>query len=186
MKQLILGFVAAVVMLGGDGTAKADLVGLSVNSTYYFPDLSSLYENDGTQTVPASFTAFGQVGEQVTGSQIIITNVAGGSLIFSPGAFNGPVFDFLLSRSLIQSVTIDGVSTDSPIVSLLSDGAGGQLVEVNMQNLSFDATDNVTLDINTGASSVPEPSTIALSSILFGVFGTAWVRKRLKRTTRSA
>lgn len=34
-------------------------------------------------------------------------------------------------------------------------------------------------------TATPEPPTLVLSSILFGMFGTAWVRKRLKRAAKS-
>jgi hypothetical protein len=188
MKRFCLFVAALALVFGGVGQARAGLAGVSVNSTYYFPDTGSPFENDGTQTIPASFNAFGEVGESVTNTQIILTNIVGDDLSFTPASFNGPIFDFINSGSLISGVTIDG-ATNVPItasdITLTTDGAGGQLVEVNLQSLPFNTDFNVTLDVATSA--VPEPCSIALLGTatvsLAGFFG--WRRRQAAVATEA-
>ena len=45
---------------------------------------------------------------------------------------------------------------------------------------------NINFSQSQGGAVVPEPSTLVLSSILFGMFGVVWSYKRLKRTTAAA
>jgi hypothetical protein len=175
----VLGVVASCLILGAGTSAMAGLVGLNVNSTYYIPDLSTPSENDGTQLInpTASFSAFGSIGEFVTDSQIIISNPGNLDETFFNSVFNGPVFDFLNSGTLIQSVTIDGATNVSPIVTVTSDGAGGQLVEVNLSAQPFRPGFDVTLDVHT--SSVPEPSGFVLLSAGLASIGVfCWMNRR--------
>lgn len=57
------------------------------------------------------------------------------------------------------------------------DTATGVMTDVGASLDNLDA-----IAFQSGTPPVPEPSTLVLSSILVGVFGSAWVRKRLKRT----
>jgi hypothetical protein len=45
------------------------------------------------------------------------------------------------------------------------------------------ALDDISLSAVPSQSAIPEPSTLVMSSILFGMFGAGGLRKRLTRTT---
>jgi hypothetical protein len=147
-----------------------------------FPNVNTVYEDDGTKTVPATFLAFGDIGESVTDTQIQISNP--GQIVsgFVPGAFNGPSFDFLGSGNLIVSVTVDPASQapgfDASRLSLSPDGSGGQLVQINFEGLPIYPDFNAIVDVNTA----PEPASLSL--MVFGVIGAAgyaWRRRHASR-----
>ena len=124
--------------------------------------------------------AFGQIGELVTDTQIILTNVLGVDLILTGGSFNGPVFDFIGSGNLIQSVALDPASNVTPIAfTLTPDGAGGQFVQINLEGLPFPTDSNVTIDVSTAAA-VPEPSTLVLAGVGALVIAGYAVRRRCR------
>jgi hypothetical protein len=179
-KSSILIAAVLALLLSAANNAHAGLIGSTVNSTYYFPDLSSPFENDGTQVVnpTANFNPFGEVGEVVSDSQIVLTNTAGIELFFSPGAFNGPVFDFTGGQT-ITGVSLDGASTVTPVsITLSPDGSGGQLVAINMEGLPFPADANVTVDVQT-TGAAPEPASLTMLGIgAFGLLGYAWKRRK--------
>ncbi len=141
--------IAAAVGLLCVAAARADagLIGATVSSTYYFPNLGSLVDDDGTQKVAptATFLVFGGVAiETITDTQIVVFDSTG----FAFGTFNGPIFDFLGSGNLITGLTINSSSNMTGFtasnITLLSDGAGGQLVELNFQGLKTAATSHST------------------------------------------
>jgi hypothetical protein len=182
MKRAILILAVMGLLFGGMTQAKAGgLIGSTVNSTYYFPTPTSVYEDDGTQVVnpTASFLAFDTVGELVTNTQIILSNPFNLDTSFTSASFNGPVFDFIGSGNLITGVTIDSATNVSPVVTLTSDGSGGQLISINLQGQPFVPGFNVTLDVATGT--VPEPSTLMLAGIgALAVAGYTRLRRRAK------
>lgn len=101
MKKVLLASVA-VAALVTTGSVQAGWIGDTIDVSYYFPDLSTLYLpqfNQQTFTVPGSgsFTGIApdgsfdqEIGYSVGGAQITITNVNIPSN-FDPGTFNGPV-----------------------------------------------------------------------------------------------
>ncbi len=156
-----------------------------MDTKFYVPNLNTLYQDFGKQTVnpTAFFSLF--IGETttITDTQIIYTSPpSSGTYLTAP--FNGYVYDFIDSGNLIKSVSVDPSSTLSGFspseVTLTSDGAGGQLVELNLgQGLSFSPGASVVLDVNTNAVSTPEPSTLTLLGIgSLGLLGYGWRRRR--------
>ena len=182
MKRVILGLAVSVLLFGGVRQARAGLIGTTVDTKFYYPDLSTLQQDYGSQLVnpTAFFSLFEGETTTITNTQIIYTSPAFfGTYIIA--SFNGYVYDFLDSGNLITSVTVDPSSTlsgfDPSFVSLKSDGAGGQLVELNLgQGLSFSPGASVVLDVATSA--VPEPCSLTLLGIgAVYALGYGWRRR---------
>lgn len=159
---------ALVLLLGGLGQARAGLIGSTVDVEGYSPNLNTQYQNFGQQTVnpTATFALGNNENTTISNTQIIYTGPPG-SGTYGGGSFNGFVYDFLESGNLISGVTIDAATTLSGFnlsdLTLASDGAGGQSVELNVAGLSFNADDSVVLDVTT--NSVPEPSSLIMLSL---------------------
>jgi hypothetical protein len=184
MKRAILGLAVLALLFGGVGQAKAGLIGLTVDAKLYIPDLNTLQQDYGKQVVnPTAFfsLSFTETAT-ITDTQIIYTSPTG-SGTYVTASYNGYVFDFLNSGNLITKLTVDPSSTLSGFnpsyATLTSDGAGGQLVGVNLgQGLSFSPGASVILDVTTSAA-VPEPSTLTLLGIgAVGALGYGWRRRR--------
>ncbi len=184
MKRAVLMVVAIPLLLGGAGHARADLIGLTVDVSVYYPNRNTLLEDYGQQTVNPTATFALNYGETTTisNTQIIFTAPPSQGL-FGAGSFNGLVYDFLNSGTLISGVTLDTSSTTLSGVTqsdviLASDGNGGQFVEINVAGLSFNASDKVTVNVTT----LPEPSGIALLGLSVACLATGyslWRRKLL-------
>jgi hypothetical protein len=158
------------LLFGDVRQANAGLIGTTVDAKFYLPNLQTPVQDYGSQMVnPTAFfsLSFGET-TTITDTQIIYTSPPDfGTYVTAP--FNGYVFDFLDSGSLIEHVTVDSSSTLSgfnpSFATLASDGAGGQLVELNLgQGLSFSPGATVVLDVIT-TSAVPEPSGLTLLGI---------------------
>jgi hypothetical protein len=177
MKRLILGLAALTLVASGVGQAKAGLIGTTVDTKFYYPNLTTVYQDFGSKLVnpTAFFSLYGGETTTITNTQIIYTSPQGFGA-YQTTSFNGYVYDFLNSGNLITKVTVDASSTLSGFspssVTLASDGAGGQLVELNLnQGLSYSPGASVVLDVST----VPEPSSLTLLCIAaFGSFVAAW------------
>lgn len=192
MKRSVLMVAGLILFFGGVGQARAaSLIGSTVDVSFYYPNLQTLYEDFGTQVVnpTASWTLY--IGETttITSTQIVYHSpTSSGQYATEP--FNGYVYDFLNSGNLITGVTIDPSSTlsgfNSSYVKLTPDGAGGQLVQLNLGGgLSFSPAASVVLDVSFGpASSVPEPASLTLFVFgAVGALGYVWLRRR--QTARS-
>ena len=150
----------------------AVLGGDSINASHYFPDLSTVNFDMGTQTAPAVFDYFGIYTLTVNDSTILLDAHCGDGCTWSGATFNGPVISDL-SNSPITDVTIDAASSYAGFdVSRLA--FDGSHVYMNLQGL--DANGFLQLDL----TSVPEPGTLGLLGVsLFGLgFGA---RRRLFR-----
>ena len=185
MKRVILGLAVLALLFVGVGQAKAGgLVGTTVDTKFYYPNLQSLIEDYGSQLVnrTAFFSLYGGETTTITNTQIIYTSPPNfGTYITA--SFNGYVYDFLNSGNLITNVTVDPSSTlsgfDPSYVTLTSDGAGGQLIELNLgQGLSFGPGASVVLDVATNAAT-PEPSSLTLLGICaVCALAYGWGRRR--------
>ena len=162
MKKVLLASVA-VAALVTTGGAQAGWIGDTVDVSWYYPDLSTLYlpqYNQQTLTVPGSGCIAGgsvicEIGYSVGASQITFTNV-GIPSSFDPGTFNGPVFTDASRDPNITDVVLDPASNLSGIPSWTAD-----TVSVNFESLSFPANAIAIFDITFG-SPVPEPSSLVL------------------------
>ncbi len=195
MRPAVVLLTFVIIHLLAD-QASAGLIGSTVNSTYYFPSLGSP-DPDTSETKKvsptAAFLVYGLIGETVTDTQIIIVN---SSSFSNSGTFNGPIFDFLNSGTLITGVTVNAATNVSGFtasrITLLTDDAGGQLIEVNLKGLPFQAGLNVTLDVATKApapaapppaAAVPEPASVTLFAMLAGTTLYGWRRGWLRATS---
>ena len=183
MKRAILSFAVLALLFGGVRQAKADLIGVTVDTKFYEPDLKTLQQDFGSQVVnpTAFFSLFSTESTTITDTQIIYTSPTH-SGTYVTASFNGYVYDFLNSGNLITKVTVDPSSTlsgfDPKRVTLTSDGAGGQLVGLDLgQGLNFSPGATVVLDVNPAA--VPEPSILTLLGIGAACsLGYAWRRRQ--------
>ena len=186
MNRLILGLaVLTFLVMGNVGQAKAGLIGTTVDVKFYYPNLSTLYQDFGSKLVnpTAFYTLYNGETTTISDTQITYTSPLSSGTYASP-SYNGYVYDFLNSGNLITKVTIDASSTltgfSMASVMLTSDGAGGQLVGINLnQGLNFSPGASVVLDINPSAA-VPEPSSLTLLCV--GALGAfVATRRRTKR-----
>ncbi len=145
--------------------AYADLLGQDVSADYLYPDSGTVLQSLGSGTVTGlGFTvnSFDQHDYTVTGTQIILTNVAGGSVLFPAASFNG----YLLTLTGLSPVTIVSVTTNA--ATNVSGFSGSDVsfdsthVFLNMQSLTTDDGEQVVLDVATEPVGVPEPATVSL------------------------
>ena len=169
---------AAGLALAASGSAHAQgLLGDTVNLTYFFPDLSSPFEDDGNQAVSpqASFVSFGQIATTVNANSIDSGNSIVGGLSFTGASFNGVVITDLTHSNII-GVTIDAASNmggfDLSRVSFT-----GNSVSLNFSGLITDTGTQAIVDIQTRGG-VPEPATWAMMISGFGLLGAAARRRR--------
>ena len=152
------------------------LLGSTVNFQYYFPDLSSPY-NDGS------------AGNYVVGSGVEVASISGVASVditatqirvdyntstsWSSAAFNG--FRLTDVFGLIDAWTIT-LDPSSNLAGLTADRItfGDDFLQVNWQGLSFDANTLVVFNITT--QNVPEPGSLALVGL--GLVGIVAMRKR--------
>lgn len=97
-----------------------------------------------------------------------VTVSSGGQVLgsFSPGQ------SFTFAGSGVSEFSVTGLN---PLVNPADTSAYPLKLEFNTDTASFEMDP-------LSATSTPEPSTLVLTSIVFGIFGTARLRKRLKRT----
>ena len=153
--------------------ARADVI----QAEYLYPNLGTVFENDGTQNSP---------GFSVSMDSGVITLADSGSNtdtltinalnVFGPAAFNGPelidlsganLLNVQLASSTIVGFTSSDVTFDSSHYWL------------NLQGLSVTAGQKVVVNISTRSSTkVPEPATLALFGV--GIAGAAAMRRRKK------
>ena len=131
-----------------------------VQQTWHTNQVSAVVDRDIDVPIPFEF---GVPFYYATEFRLEVS--AGSSLAPSTGFAEG---DFLHTGTLLGGAVFDqfGDRISNPLV--ISD-SGFDFVNPPSQN-----------------PAVPEPSTLALTSILLGLFGTACVRKRMRRTTAAA
>lgn len=175
MKRLSASTAALALMVAAPALAGTSFVGDTIDASYYFPDLSTLYSDQGLKVVtpPAdySFNIGADLFADVSANQITLTFDSAG--FFNGGTFNGLVITDTTSANIIGAV-LDGSSTLSPVVTFT-----GDTVDINFAGVTdFLATDKVVVDVTFGGA--PEPAVWALMLVGFAGMGAALrTRRRL-------
>ncbi len=173
MKPIYAAAAALSLIVAAPAYAGTSFLGDTVDGSFYFPDLSTLFADDGLKVVSPSatfvtFTGGDNAFAVVTGDQITITFDTGA--FYSSTTFNGYVITDT-SASNITGAVLDGSSTLSPGVTFTSDS-----VDINLQGLAVGATDSIIVDVSFGA--VPEPATWGLMLVGFAAMGAALRSRR--------
>ena len=155
-RKMLLSLTLISVTFGGTQYAKADLSGSTVTIGGYCctsPTAPDLFTNVLTGTVPVSFpvgslhsvttlaiipSSFDITANQITQTSSVAARAASGS-------FNGVVYDFSGLSSPITNVTLDALSTSTPVSVTFT----GTSVAVNGAGLSISAGSKYILDVST-------------------------------------
>ena len=168
--------------------ARADFIGQQIEVNFLYPELSPVFEADGTQTITAggvSFSSLGKVGTFVTGSEVQITNIFGQNLpSFAAADYNG----IQLTEVGLSPATITGVAID-PATNIAGFGLAqvsftANNIILNLAGLSFpsNAVFAVDLTFNDSIIGAPEPSSVSLLGIGLAMVVFAGYRRRKTRS----
>jgi len=175
-----------LVALAATSSVRASFSGNDLQYTYFFPDNSSIYEQQtvlvGTgieRTVVGGFP----INMDISDNNILIDfSPENASTSWTASPFNGfQLFDINNTISAITSVTVNGATTMAGFTSSdISFDANN--IYVNWAGLAIAPTTIVSLDVGfADAAPVPEPSTIFAGGLLalpFGLQGIRWLRNR--------
>lgn len=151
-------FVAALTMLATSAIARADIVGDTIQGTFDSPTVTTLSANLGTFTAPGGGSLGTEFTYQITGSQVILTDIASTGLLDVP--FTGFVFTDITKDPFITGVSLDAAASTitGGTASFTSDS-----LTFNFAGLAVHAGDKAVYDITYAPTSVtPEPSSILL------------------------
>ena len=172
MKNRIAALLAALALSALANTAQAGMINDAVHVDYLFPDVGSVYDTLGTQTVGASgasFTFYDYFDMTVTGRKVLVDFKL--DTTWTATSFNGFVLTdldkALPSFSLDSASNMAGFSASNFYVS-------GHALYVNWAGLSFTSDTNVVLD---AAADVPEPFTVGLMGLGLLALGAARRRR---------
>lgn len=166
MKNTLAVAIAASIALSS--VANATLVGSTLQSGYFYPDLSTPHFAPvsftvGTGVEAVAYMNLPNFSIDVAASTITIFAFTGypefpGTAPFSPATFNGLVFtDSTDSAPAFLSVTVDPSNTLAGFTDSRVTFSDNQIT-LNFASLSYDSTTQVVLSVTT----VPEPACGAL------------------------
>jgi hypothetical protein len=165
------------------GTARAGLLGASVNLSAYFPDSNTVFEDGGDVVVSAaveyptgSFVLYNTSWQiDITDNQIIISDEEGNGFPFATASFNGWVLT-VLSGPTIASASPNQFSQFTPVgISVLN---GNQLF-LNYSGVAGPRFGTSIIDVTT---TVPETGSSALLLLAIGFAAIFCVKRRFAET----
>jgi hypothetical protein len=200
MKRLILGSMTSAALLGSEGLAEANLILNGGFETGDFTDWAVFANATGVGPgsfdgfFPHSGTNFASLGNRaIIGPNLgtlsqTVSDTAGQSYVLSMflGSDGRGANEFRVDWNgtpLYDQTGLPDTRGNTPQYNLLSFtvvGTGSDTLTLyEASDSGFLALDDVSL---APPSSVPEPSTLVMSSILFGVGGVGLVYRRFKKT----
>jgi protein with PEP-CTERM/exosortase system signal len=164
------------------GTARANLLGASVNLSVHFPDINTVFATGSNVVVSAaveyptgSFPSYNPSWEiNITDNQIIITDTLGTGFPYQTASFNGWVLT-ILSGPTIASASPNQFSQFNPVgLSVLN---GNQLF-LNYSGVAGPDFGTSIIDVTTTVPGVPDGgSTVSLLGC--ALLGLAALRRKL-------
>ena len=172
--RTLLAICVLLIMLPA-GAAQAGLLGSTVDVSVYFPDTTTVFQAGGPKVVSASveypagtFFLYNESWEiDITDTQVIITNAPPSiGFPFQPASFNGFIMTILSGPALLSAAADPG-SDFNPVAITIN----ANKLELNYQGVTHDnVIASSIIDIATsGPAPVPEPASLALLGIAFGV-----------------
>jgi hypothetical protein len=188
MRRMIFGFGFLALLLGGTGEVAADFI----------------YDIQNYPSLQNGFTLSGTITTDIDTGTLSGADIKAWTITITPAVGSGTTFDSTMSGSNVLGT--NGVDV-SPTAITLSAGVLTFNDAVNFSPLQYNrGANNLYIskpDGNTTnwfdflgptalggdpwiiataeTSATPAPSTLVMSSILFGMFGTVWSYKRLKQ-----
>ena len=178
MTRLTL-LAATAIATAFSAPASALLTGNSVGIQYIFPDITTVYQDLGSNLVGTDGpTAFPGYFDFSFTDATATTSAFQFASSWTTTSFNGfRLYDFNNTIAAFTSVTINPASNMTGLdASRITFDANN--IYVNWNGLNFDSGTIVTLDIN-GGSAVPEPASWAMMIGGFGLVGAAMRRRKV-------
>ncbi|HOW36364.1 MAG TPA: PEP-CTERM sorting domain-containing protein [Candidatus Omnitrophota bacterium] len=178
MKKIFTAFVVGIVMLCMVGAAQAGLLGDSISAAHYFPNLSTIDLNMGSQTVVAGtsdvFNYYSYYSVNPEDTSILVDFLADGGYSWVDATFNGLVISNI--DDIITNVSIDTNLVGWDISRLSYDD---HTLRANWQGLAFDSSKYFNFSLTTvdHLPTVPEPASLSL--LATGLLGFLVRRKVL-------
>lgn len=176
MRRIALSFaLAACGLAAAAGAHASSLIGDSVHAQYLYPDTSSVYSELGTAVVTGVGPTYSDIGSvlnvTIKANQIVFNWTGGG--VSLPAAFDG--VEFTDTTTPFTSATLNRATNTPGIIGSEVTLVGGSIF-VDLNNGVYSPGQNVTVDVNGGPSSAPEPAAWAL--MLLGVSGVGAMARR--------